>query len=277
MSKRLINKLKTANMVFLNSTPSKIISTVNEGDHIEVILPDEKDNENIIPENIEIEILFEDEFLLVVNKSPGIVVHPTSAHPSGTLANAVIKHFQSNSLKTKIRLVNRLDKDTSGIVIFAKNPHMHKLMSIDTNLTKEYLGIVHGVPEPQKGTIDLPIQRKPGSIMSRETSSSGAHSVTHYEVLEALHESSYMKFKLETGRTHQIRVHCQAMGHPLWNDSLYGNPLLEESIETKLPNYGQALHAHHVYFCHPISNKIIDVYCNPPEAFKNLLELLRKK
>ena len=112
--------------------------------------------------------------------------------------------------------------------------------------------------------------------MLREISLSGAPSITHYEVLEALHESSYLKFELETGRTHQIRVHCQAIGHPLWKDSLYGNPLLEKSIEGKLPNSGQALHAHYVSFCHPISKKTIEVFCNPPEPFKKLLEILRK-
>ena len=179
-------------------------------------------------------------------------------HFENTLSNGVRYYFDSISLHKKIRPVNRLDLNTSGIVIFAKNEYIQESLIRQMNIgnfKKEYLAICDGIFEQKKGTINKPISRKESSIIERCISENGKPSTTHYEVLEEFSEYSIVKCKLETGRTHQIRVHMASIGHSILGDSLYGNKSFFSD--------GQALHCYRISFLHPITNQIINLECEP--------------
>lgn len=273
LSERLTKKLKYDCKILKNASPAHINDTVYSGDLIEVYIDFIEECDDIIPEDLGIDIIYEDESLIAVNKQPGIVVHPTSSHLTGTIANGVMYHFKQQGIHKKIRPVSRLDRDTTGVIIFAKNQFVQEALikqMNDKSFEKEYIGVVHGNMEENKGTIDLPIERKPGSIMLRHTSPTGSPSMTHYEVLEQFHNASFLKFILETGRTHQIRVHCQAIGHPLIGDTLYPGDYTTDHISR------QALHSRKVSFTHPtLKNSLIIEAPIPPDINK-LLEILKK-
>ncbi|HOJ09090.1 MAG TPA: RluA family pseudouridine synthase [Clostridiales bacterium] len=274
LSERLIKKLKNTNGIFLNSLPVYVVSRVQPGDLVHVSIELEEKCEDIIPENIHIDIIFEDEHMIILNKQPGIVVHPTVSHPSGTIANAVMYHLSEMGKNLKVRPVSRLDRDTSGVIIFAKNPYVQtslvRQMASNTFI-KEYLGIVWGVPDKMEGTIDMPIERKPDTIMLRHVSETGKPSVTHYEVLKTFDNAALLKFVLETGRTHQIRVHCQATGHPIIGDTLYFQEHISEIIAR------QALHSYKVSFIHPVTAKPMEVFASLPDDMRRALEILENK
>ncbi|MCR4434282.1 MAG: RluA family pseudouridine synthase [Clostridiales bacterium] len=288
LSERLVKKLKYGNKVLCNSLPVHINAPVEAGDIIEAVMDLPEDPGEIIPEKIEIDILYEDDCIIALNKQPHRVVHPTSGHPSGTIANAVMYYLFCKDEPKKIRPVNRLDRDTSGVIIFAKNQYVQEALikqMQDHTFKKEYLGIVCGLVENRRGTINLPITRKPGSIMLRHVSPDGSPAVTHYEVLEYLENASLLKFRLETGRTHQIRVHCQALGHPILGDTLY--PFHEnEGCPSVSGQAGsgnimqfidrQALHSHKTSLIHPITKKSLEIEAPIPEDMKQVLEILRK-
>lgn len=272
LSERLVKRLKYGGKIFLNSVSVHVNVTVQPGDELDVLIDFEEESEEIIPENISIDIIYEDEYLIALNKSSGIVVHPTGNHSSGTVANGLMYHFLTNNIKRKIRPVSRLDRDTTGIIIFAKNQYVQEYlvrqMSAKT-FSKAYLGIVQGIVEPTEGIIDLPIGRNPDSIILRQVTDSGAPSVTHFRVVEYLNNASLVEFRLETGRTHQIRVHCQAIGHPLIGDTLYSN-ILTSLIDR------QALHSYKVCFIHPSSHTPFELSLPLPEDMQRVLEILRK-
>ncbi len=272
LSERLVKKLKYESKILCNSTPIRINEFVSSEDIVEAQIDFIENAGDIVPENIDIDIIHEDDCLIVVNKRPDTVVHPTFGHLSGTVANAIMYHMTKKGEFKKIRPVSRLDRDTSGIIIFAKNPFVQEALIRQMNLNtfkKEYIGIVHGIVRDTAGTICLPIERKPGSIMLRHVSDTGYKSVTHYKVLEYLNRATYLKFGLETGRTHQIRVHCQAIGHPLMGDTLYSD------IITSLINR-QALHSYKVSFIHPASNARFELKAPIPEDISSLLKNLRQ-
>ena len=191
-----------------------------------------------------------------------MVVHPSSYHLNNTLANGV-KHYLNNN--KKIRPINRLDRDTSGIVMFAKNEYIQELIKNDNTIQKEYLAIVTGIMEKNKGTINAPIARKEGSIMERIVDESGQEAITHYEVLDESIEMnlSLVRVILETGRTHQIRVHFTHLGHPLLGDTLYGT-------ESNLINR-QALHAWKISFIHPITKEKLIISADFPADIQNII------
>lgn len=206
-----------------------------------------------------------------------MVVHPTFRHFSGTVANGLMYHLLQKGIKTLVRPVSRLDRDTSGIIIFAMNPFIQEnlIRQMHSNsYIKEYIGLVYGSFEEVCGTISLPIERLPGSIMLRHTTAGGAPSVTHYEVLERFDDATFLKFTLETGRTHQIRVHCQATGHPLIGDTLYPLSSFEGRHEGLMSR--QALHSARTLFTHPFTNKILELEAPIPADIKHSLEILRK-
>lgn len=273
LSERLVKKLKYQGKIFLNSVPVHVTQLVNENDRLRVELELEEECGYIEPQNIPIDIIHEDDCLLVLNKQPGIVVHPTSSHPDSTIANGIMYYMKQKGVSRKIRPVSRLDRETSGIIIFAKNQFAQETLIRQMHqkiFEKEYLGIVQGIPPESSGTIDLPIDRKPGSIMLRHISAEGAPSVTHYEIIERFtsYNSALLRFKLETGRTHQIRVHCQAMGFPIYGDTLY-------SEDTGFLISRQALHSHITKIVHPETRKEVIFNAGLPGDIENVLEIMR--
>jgi len=212
---------------------------------------------------MELNICYEDDDILVVNKEAGVVVHPTAGHPENTLANGIAWYYAKKKIKASIRPVNRLDKDTSGLVIFAKNPFMQNYLQIVSPMKKLYVAIVQGNLE-EKGTIDLPICRKPGSTIERMVSDDGDRAVTDFFVLKRSEKLSFVKLELKTGRTHQIRVHLSHIGHPIIGDTLYGS---DTSYIKR-----QALHAYRITFRQPFIDKCISIYAPVPEDMKMVLK-----
>ncbi len=274
ISERLLKKLKYQNKIYVNDQPVHVNYVIKDKDKVRVELELEEDCENIEPQNLPLDIIYEDDCLLVLNKQPGIVVHPTSSHPDYTIANGIVYYLRQKGISKKVRPVSRLDRDTTGIIIFAKNQFAQESLIKQMQskvFHKEYLGIVQGLPPSDFGTINLPIDRKPGSIMLRHISEHGAPSVTHYEVMESFssHNAALLRFKLETGRTHQIRVHCQAMGFPIYGDTLYSDntcPLISR----------QALHSHITRIEHPETLKEVIFNAELPFDMKGVLEIMRK-
>ncbi len=275
ISERLVKKLKFQNKIYVNNEAVHVNYIVKENDQIRVELELEEDCEYIEPQAIPIDIIHEDNCLLVLNKQPGIVVHPTCSHPDSTIANGIVYYLKQKGISKKVRPVSRLDRETSGIIIFAKNQYAQEALIKQMHsgmFEKEYLGIVQGIPSDKTGTINLPIDRKPGSIMLRHISDTGAPSVTHYEVIESFpsHNAALLRFKLETGRTHQIRVHCQAMGFPIYGDTLY-------SENTDLLISRQALHSHITKINHPETQREVVFQAELPEDMKAVLEIMKNR
>ena len=264
MSDRLLLKLKKLQKISLNDEVVYVHHTIQKGDIIQCDLEYEEDNSNIVPTPLPLSILYEDEGYLVINKPAGIPVHPSCDHYTDSLSNRVRFYFDQIRLKKKIRPVNRLDKDTSGLVIFAKNEYIQECLvkqMQSKDFVKKYIAIVNGQLENKQGTINAPISRKENSIIERCINQNGEIAITHYQVLkqeqvEELFQSktpnkttdfNIVECTLETGRTHQIRVHMAHIGHPLLGDTLYGtsSPLIAR----------QALHCYYMRFIHPITKQ----------------------
>ena len=270
ISNTLCVKLKKEKKIFLNNITTYLDKEINNGDTILVSLDFEEDNSNIVPTKMDLNILYEDDSLLILNKPSNIPVHPSILHFSTSLSNGVKYYFNSINLHRKIRPINRLDKNTSGIVIFAKNEYIHSILSRqmqNKTFKKEYIAICEGFLDEKEGTINKPITRKKDSIIERCIDSSGDESITHYKVLKEFTYNninlSLLYITLETGRTHQIRVHLSSILHPILGDSLYGNT---SNLISR-----QALHAYKVEFNHPISNEKLIITSNIPEDMFKIL------
>lgn len=253
ISSRLLYKLISNELVYLNNKKCDTRNNANIGDILSVDLSYKEDNSNIVPTNMDLNIIYEDEGMLILNKPAGISTHPSILHFSDSLSNGVKYYFDSIGLHKKIRPVNRLDLHTSGLIIFAKNEYIQECLikQMENNiLKKEYACLVKGHLEAKKGVINKPIARKEGSIIERCIDGSGKTAITHYEVIEEFSDYSLVKCLLETGRTHQIRVHFASIGHPLIGDSLYG--------EKSNLRDGQALSCVELTFIHPINKKIME-------------------
>ncbi len=267
MSDRLLLKLKKLDKIYLNGNVTSVNHPVLENDLIECYLDYEEDNSNIVPTEMPLNIIYEDEAYIVVNKPAGIPVHPSMDHYTDSLSNGIAFYFNQIGLKKKIRPVNRLDKDTSGIVIFAKNEYIQECLvrqMKSKEFIKKYIAVVNGNLDNLEGTINAPIARKEGSIIERCVSETGDIAITHYKVLKRKTDFDIVECILETGRTHQIRVHFAYLGHSLLSDTLYGT-------SSSLINR-QALHAYKVEFTHPLSKKKVKYIATVPEDLNKLME-----
>ena len=263
ISSRLLYKLIKLNKIELNHKPCDTRKTGNLGDTITVNFYYEEDNSNIVPTKMDLNIVFEDDWLLVVNKPAGIAIHPSVLHYSDSLCNGIRFYFDKIGLKKKIRPVNRLDLNTSGLVVFAKCEYIQECLINQmkkNQFKKEYLAVCDGIFDEKSGTINLPIARKENSIIERCISENGQTAITHYEVLKEFDNYSLVKCSLETGRTHQIRVHMSAISHPLLGDSLYGS--ISDLINR------QALHCYNLQFIHPVYNNDLNFFGDLPNDFK---------
>ena len=269
ISDRLLLKLKKSNKIFINSKNCYLDKTLELNDIIEIYIDFEEDNSNIVPVKIDLSIIYEDEALLILNKPAGIPVHPSMDHFEDSLSNGVRYYFDYILLKKKIRPVNRLDKNTSGIVIFAKNEYIQECLirqMKNGEFYKEYIAICEGKFENLKGVINAPIARKENSIIERCVNENGDRAITEYEVLSYNKDKNYSVVKciLKTGRTHQIRVHLSYIGHPILGDTLYGNS--SDLIDR------QALHAYCISFIHPITNLSINHIAPIPNDINLLIK-----
>ena len=242
-----------------------------------VLLP-EPEELNVEPENIPLDILYEDDDLLVVNKPKGMVVHPAAGHSSGTLVNAVLYHCRGNlsGINGVLRpgIVHRIDMDTTGALVICKSDFAHQSLAEQLSvhsITRKYRAIVHGNLKEDEGTIEGPIGRHPTDRKKMAINyKNGKDAVTHYKVLERFGQATYVECRLETGRTHQIRVHMASIGHPLLGDTVYGSSKNPYHLE------GQALHAMILGFVHPRTCEYMEFTAPLPEYFVKLLSKLRK-
>lgn len=277
-SRSYIQKLIKEHHVLVNGKPVKANYRLSLGDNISITLP-EIQEPDIPAENIPLDILYEDEDLLIVNKPKQMVVHPAPGHYSGTLVNALMYYCGSelSGINGCIRpgIVHRIDMDTTGSLVICKNDMAHQSLSLqlkDHSIHRVYVAIVHGNIKEDEGSVNAPVGRHPTDRKKMSThAKNGRPAVTHYQVLERFGDYTYIRCILETGRTHQIRVHMSSIGHPLLGDRVYGP---KKCPFPKLQ--GQTLHAMTLGFIHPRTGIYLEAEAPLPEYFKELLNLLRK-
>lgn len=270
-SRNLIALKQNPENVRVNGIPSFMNHTLQSGDELTVRIIEEISSEKIPPVKLPLEIVYEDEDLMVVNKPAGMPIHPSMNNYTNSLGNALAWYFQEQGIPFVFRCINRLDRDTSGLTIIAKHAVSAGILSSmvaakgEKGITREYLAIVKGCPTPLQGTIDAPLARKSGSILEREVNfDTGERALTHYRVVSTKNGYSLVSLILETGRTHQIRVHMKYLGYPLIGDYLY-YPDMERISR-------QALHAHHLEFHHPITGEFMSFTAPLPEDMQAVLK-----
>ncbi|MES9681409.1 RNA pseudouridine synthase [Bacillus sp. AFS001701] len=267
LSKRALTDIKfQGGKITVNGEEKTVRTMLKELDLVQIYFPIEKPSEDLIAEDIPFEIVYEDDAVLVINKPFGIPSIPSREHPNGTLANGLLFYYQTIGLQSTIHIVTRLDKDTSGLMLVAKNRYIHYLFSKNElkNVQRKYLAIVHGQMNDLKGVIRAKIARKSDSIIERIVSEEGQEAITYYKVLLVNRDYSVVELELETGRTHQIRVHMSSIGHPLIGDDLYGGNT------DRLKR--QALHSYQLSFVHPIDLTEKNFEIALPADVKRLLE-----
>ena len=267
ISDRLLLKLKKNNLIFLNGSVANIKEPINSNDMVEISLDYDEDNTNIVPVKMDLKIVFEDDWLLILNKPAGYPIHPSMLHFEDSISNGVKYYFDSINLHKKIRPVNRLDKDTSGIVIFAKNEYAQECLvrqMKQNEFVKEYIAVCCGKFDSLVGTVNAPISRKDGSIIERCVNQNGDYAVTRYDVVQSNSNMSVVHLRIDTGRTHQIRVHMSYLGHPIVGDTLYGTA-------SDLINR-QALHSSSVTFYHPVTKQRLSFTAPLFDDMNNLIK-----
>lgn len=277
ISRSFFQKLIKDEQILVNEKPQKANYRMKEDDLVRFYIPDAVET-SIVPENIPLDILYEDDDLLIVNKPKGMVVHPSAGHYSGTLVNAVMYHCKDSlsGINGEIRpgIVHRIDMDTTGSLIICKNDESHVDIAEQIkvhSVNRIYEGIVIGNIKDDEGTIEGAIGRNPKDRKKMAINEqNGKPAITHYKVLERFGQFTYMQFKLETGRTHQIRVHMSSIGHPLLGDELYS------SSKCSIKNLqGQTLHAKTIGFIHPRTKEYIEIDAPLPEYFEKLIKKLK--
>lgn len=268
-SVRSLSKMKREKSVLVNGVYKKPSLKVYSGDLIEVKIDEEK--ANFEPQDLNLQIIYDDFDIIMVNKPPFMVVHPTKSHYDKTIANGISYYIDNQKENVKIRFVNRLDMNTSGLVIVAKNAYAHHTLSTamsENKVEKKYITVVDGIIKENEGTIDEPIYRPTEDSIKRIIDEIGQSSVTHYKVIERLENATVLEVSLETGRTHQIRVHMAHIGHGIIGDELYGY------VDEELINR-QALHAYKLEFEQPRTKEKLKFKADIPEDMKELISKLR--
>ena len=273
LSRAAIQKLLENNNITVNDEVKKNSYKVRKGDIIKIDIPEPKES-GLVAQDIPIEIVYEDSDIIVVNKPKGMVVHPANGNPDGTLVNAIMS-ICKNSLSGiggEIRpgIVHRLDKNTSGLLIVAKNDNAHIKMSEqikNREVKKIYIALVRGIIGEDEATINMPIARSKKDRKKMAVDKDGKEAITHFKVLKRYDNYTLLEIKIDTGRTHQIRVHMSQIGHPVVGDDVYSNGKNEFGVE------GQMLHARSLDFKHPITGKEIHLEADIPEYFKKVIEL----
>ena len=272
ISRSKIQKLIDSNNIKVNGKDIKNSYIVRVDD--EIIVNDIIENNEILPEKMDLDIVYEDEYLLVVNKPSGMVVHPSLGHYTNTLVNGLMYYTSLSNDKIRPGIVHRIDKDTSGLLLVAKNDDVHLYLSEEIKkrkVNRKYIALVHGVIKNDSGTIDAPIGR---DLFDRKkmavTDINSKDAITHFKVLDRYKDSTLIEFVLETGRTHQIRVHMNYIGYPIVNDPLYGRKKI-------INDFGQMLHAKSIGFVHPIKEKYMEFECDCPKEFYDILNLFKER
>lgn len=273
LSRSKVQKLIDNGCVLVNSKSVSSSYKVRLDDKIEIREDDLDFSIDIVKENIPIDIVYEDDYLLIINKESGMVTHPAPGNYSGTLVNALLYRFDLKGDSIRPGIVHRLDKDTSGVMVVAKDEKTHDLLAKmikNKEVKRHYVAIVDGVIKNDSGTIDAPIGR---DINNRQkmavTDINGKESITHFKVLERFNNNTLIECILDTGRTHQIRVHLSYIGYPVTNDPVYGRK--------KATKFGQMLHSKSIEFDHPITGKHIYYEVCPPLEFRKMLETLESE
>ncbi len=277
LSRTMIKKLIEEKLITVNGKNVKTSYTVQVGDIIKIVVPEAKETK-LEAQDIPLSIVYEDNDIIVVNKPKGMVVHPAVGNPDGTLVNAIMAHCKENlsGIGGELRpgIVHRLDKDTSGLLIVAKNDKAHIAISNqiqNREVKKVYLALVRGNVPEDEATINMPIGRSTKDRKKMAVTKNGKNAITHFKVLERFGNYTFLEVRIETGRTHQIRVHMSEIGHPVVGDMVYSNGKNEFGVE------GQMLHAKSLTFKHPTTGKLLNLEAPLPEYFEDVLNLLRKE
>lgn len=277
LSRATVQRMIEEGNILVNNNKTKVAYKISLGDEITIIKEEPKEIE-LKAEDIPLDIIYEDSDILVVNKQKGLVVHPGNGNPDGTLVNAIMNKCKDSlsGIGGEIRpgIVHRIDKDTSGLLIVAKNDKAHINMSEQIKnheVKKTYIALVRGKTKENQATIDMPIARSNKDRTKMAVSKNGKNAITHFEVMERFDDYTLLKVNIETGRTHQIRVHLSQIGYPIVGDFVYSNGKNPFGVE------GQMLHSYRLEFKHPISGKEVKLEAKLPEYFEKVLETLRKK
>lgn len=272
ISKKGLCQLKNKGAILCNTNEVTVRQKLIAGDRVVLIYPLESVSEYLLPEIMDLHIVYEDKDITVLNKPAYICVHPTKTHPSGTLANGLLAHWNKKGEKVGFHAVNRLDKDTSGLILVAKNSYAKQQLFLQQQkqeIKRHYLALVHGKMHKEKGVIDAPIKKIEGKTVQREIHGTGQRAVTHYNIVITYNEATLVELWLETGRTHQIRVHLSHIGHPLLGDKLYGG---DERVMKR-----QALHAKMLCFKHPRTKQALSFHADLPADIQLALNWMEEE
>ncbi|MBC1412570.1 RluA family pseudouridine synthase [Listeria welshimeri] len=269
ISKQLLTAVKFSadGKIEVNRTEQNVLYQVQTGDNVRLTFPTEQQNERLLAEYTKLEVIFEDDFLLIINKPAGMASIPSQYHPSGSVANFVKGHYEAQGLTSAIHIVTRLDRDTSGLMLIAKNRFAHARLSTFLQqglLKRRYQALTSGILQEEAGSIEAPIGRKEVSIMERFVTPEGKYAKTNYEVLKRYRDFDHVAIQLETGRTHQIRVHFSYIGHPLIGDDMYGG---DTSMLQR-----QALHSCHLHLVHPVTEEYMAFDLALPDDLEEIIQ-----
>ncbi len=276
LSRSKVQEMIKQSLILVNNKAVKNSYVLKTNDEVEVV-GELKLETSVLPEKMDLDVVYEDDYLMVINKPSGLVVHPAAGHFTGTLVNGLLEHtnaLSSNNGKLRPGIVHRIDKDTSGLLVVAKDDKTHEALSKqlkDKTLSRVYVALVKGRINHDTGTIDAPIGRDPYDRKKMcVTDENSKEAITHFKVLERYDNASLIECKLETGRTHQIRVHMNYINHPIINDPVYGP-------KGKTNSFGQMLHAKKIGFIHPVTKKRLTFECDPPKEFDKIVEEYKSK